>query len=492
MRKQDFIRLKNVSSSSEIGGGLRDVSIDLYESEIHALMGDDPSGICLLSEVLCGARLPGGGSVYYKENEKSREAAAEFLKENARKVGYQDELINGISVAENIFLFNKNGCPHPWISPKNLRIKTLVVFRRLGIDGIVPKEMPDKLSAYQKRLVLIAKAISSNPRLLILENITMGLHILEAEKIISMIEELKGQGITILMVTDRADAVARVADRLSIMKDGVIAMTTTVKGKTAYQLAQLLNRNERKTTKPFKPTGRKEALRLENFRIGTYENFGFTLFEGEVLWMTGRLNATLKDVAQILSGTPGYQEGKIFLSGTEVKLNSVADAVKLKIGYLPGNDLSSILMREESVAHNIMLNRLGKKGETLINYNIEKYICREWKEKLGISASDSKICDTLDELQQKKVVLARYLAAWPKIMVINDLDMGMGGQLKELLMENIKPFLKEGAAVLVLANEMHNMFRYADRILVMSGSNICGEIGGVHNDEMMMLDRLET
>lgn len=486
MIKKDFIRLSNVTGEYQGKKELKDISLCLFEGEIHALCGDNHADIKILMDILLGKTDTFGGHIYYREKEIKNRQAEAFFQTQCVCACYNSEVVPDISIAENIFLLNGKGIKGQWLSPKKMRIKTQMLFLQLGIDEVDYKTPPTELTDYQKRLLLIAKAVSSKPQLLILDNITMNLHILQAEKILNIIKKISQSGISVLYITDQSSEVMQIADRLSVMHDGIISGTSGVHGKSRSYLSNLMV--SQMFAKKYNPIFKKEELlRVESLSIPGRNSLSFTLYKGEVLFMTGHRDAHLGEIAKALCGDISHTTGDVYLENKLVRIRSLHDAAKLRIGYIPENDLQGSVLYEQSILENITLQMLDTvSNHGIINRKLERYVAEEWRAKMEMRAQPDTLSGDIDNMQKKKMVLARCLAARPKVLIVNSLTSGISYPLRKLLMEQIQPLLKTGSGVLILANETHDAFEYADRMLVLTNSDICAEIGGDENERELL------
>ena len=475
-----FLELENISKTFPGVKALNKVKFDIYPGEVHSLVGENGAGKSTLIKVMSGAHQPDEGGIIKINGEQVKISNPIDAIKKGISVIYQDfSLFGNLTVAENIVInqiIEKNKLLLNW---KEIRIKAEKALNVVGIK-INPNEIVDNLSVAKKQMVAIAGAIAHNAKMIIMDEPTSALSKQEVENLYRIIDMLKSKNIAVMFVSHKMDELFKVSDRFTIFRDGQYVDTvkaSDIDKKTL--IAKMVGRDVNILN--YANLNIKEEVVLEIKGLskkGNYKNINLKLYKGEVLGITGLVGAGRSELFQTIFGILKADSGKIILEGEEINLNSPWTALKKGIGYIPESRQTQGLVLEKKVSENITLpllknftNKLGiintKKQSSLVHHLIDKLDVRPKDENLTASQ--------LSGGNQQKVVIAKWIATNPKILIVdeptNGVDIGAKADIHKILRE----LAKNGTSIIVISSELPEILSISDRILVMRKGCISGE-----------------
>ena len=475
-----FLELENISKTFPGVKALNKVKFDIYPGEVHSLVGENGAGKSTLIKVMSGAHQPDEGGIIKINGEQVKISNPIDAIKKGISVIYQDfSLFGNLTVAENIVInqiIEKNKLLLNW---KEIRIKAEKALNVVGIK-INPNEIVDNLSVAKKQMVAIAGAIAHNAKMIIMDEPTSALSKQEVENLYRIIDMLKSKNIAVMFVSHKMDELFKVSDRFTIFRDGQYVDTvkaSDIDKKTL--IAKMVGRDVNILN--YANLNIKEEVVLEIKGLskkGNYKNINLKLYKGEVLGITGLVGAGRSELFQTIFGILKADSGKIILEGEEINLNSPWTALKKGIGYIPESRQTQGLVLEKKVSENITLpllknftNKLGiintKKQSSLVHDLIDKLDVRPKNENLTASQ--------LSGGNQQKVVIAKWIATNPKILIVdeptNGVDIGAKADIHKILRE----LAKNGTSIIVISSELPEILSISDRILVMRKGCISGE-----------------
>ena len=472
-----FLELENISKTFPGVKALNKVKFDIYPGEVHSLVGENGAGKSTLIKVMSGAHQPDEGGIIKINGEQVKISnPIDAIKKGI----YQDfSLFGNLTVAENIVInqiIEKNKLLLNW---KEIRIKAEKALNVVGIK-INPNEIVDNLSVAKKQMVAIAGAIAHNAKMIIMDEPTSALSKQEVENLYRIIDMLKSKNIAVMFVSHKMDELFKVSDRFTIFRDGQYVDTvkaSDIDKKTL--IAKMVGRDVNILN--YANLNIKEEVVLEIKGLskkGNYKNINLKLYKGEVLGITGLVGAGRSELFQTIFGILKADSGKIILEGEEINLNSPWTALKKGIGYIPESRQTQGLVLEKKVAENITLpllknftNKLG-----IINTKKQSSLVHDLIDKLDVRPKDENLtASQLSGGNQQKVVIAKWIATNPKILIVdeptNGVDIGAKADIHKILRE----LAKNGTSIIVISSELPEILSISDRILVMRKGCISGE-----------------
>ena len=459
---------------------LDDVSLDLREGEVHCLLGENGAGKSTLMKILAGAQPADRGDILI-----GGRPAAVTSPARARELGvsmiYQEfNLSPFLSVAENIFLGREPRVGKtPFIDGARLRRDAEEVLRHMGVTLDVRLPV-NRLSVAQMQMVEIAKAVSVNARILVMDEPSATLTDHELASLFTLIGELRGRGMGILYISHRLEEVFQIGDRATVMRDGRHVATRDVADLTREDIIRMMVGREltEEFPKVSLPRGA-ERLRVEGLaREGLFHDVGFSLHAGEIVGLTGLVGSRRTEVVRAIFGADRLSAGRVFVDGKEAAVSSPRDAIANGIGLLTEDRKNQGLVLGMSVRENITLANLGELVRGIfVKGGEERRVAEDFVSELQIKTpSVEQAVQLLSGGTQQKVVLARWLFTNAGILMFDEPTRGVDVGAKTEIFRLMNALLERGAAVLMVSSELPEVLGMCDRILVMHEGRLAGEL----------------
>ena len=469
--------------SKHFGGvrALDNVDFEVRPGEVHALLGGNGAGKSTILKVLNGVHRPDAGTI-----QVNGRPLTVHTPEASRAAGiamnYQEmSLIPTLTVAQNVFLTREPGTDAGFIDDRQAEARATALFAELKVD-VNPRAVVGDLGAGQKQLTEIVKAISQDASVLILDEPSTALAVSDVERLFEFLKNLKERGVAVIYVSHRMDEIARIADRVTILRDGRHVITAEIEdlpvdtmiehivGKRSLGLADVKRGNAR----------RGEVL-LELKDLSGREKpteVSTVIHSGEVVGVAGLLGSGRTSLAKLIAGVETPASGEILIRGKRADIRSPGDAVRSNIALVPEARATQGIIPEHSVASNItlsILDRISNAGfvdATKAKSETDAQIAR-----LSIKvASRDHAVSTLSGGNQQKAVIGKWLATDPDVLVLDEPTAGIDIGSKSEIIRLVRDLAREGKAILMISSELSELLTACDRILVMAG-------GRVHADE---------
>ncbi len=483
----NFLELKSVTK--RFGGvlALSNVDFDLAQGEVHSLVGGNGSGKSTMIKIISGVVSPDPGSRIVIEGHAYSHLNSVQSSRLGIQVIYQDlSLFPNLTVAENIGIgFHRGGVrPVDWGA---IRRAARGALEKLDVELDLDAPVSE-LSIASRQLVAICRAIVADAKLLIMDEPTASLTRHEVDALLALTMSLKAKGMTVLFVSHRFDEVLEIADRVTVVRDGVKLGTYEAKGMTERQLVTLMAGKSFDYETSERAIDRsRPILSVEGLsREGQYEDVRFDLYPGEILGLTGLLGAGRTELALSLFGMNTPDRGSIAIDGRPVTLTSNADAIGQGVAYVPEDRLSQSLVLNQSIGGNIILPVLdqltGPLG--LIVGSRRAELVRTWIADLAIKApKPDDAVKALSGGNQQRVVIAKWLATKPRILILDSPTVGVDFQGKDGIYTIVKDLAAKGLAVILISDEIPEVLYHCDRILIMRKGRLVSEFAAHRSSE---------
>ncbi len=489
MDPKAVLSLENITKKYPGVLALNNVSIDFLEGEVHALLGENGAGKSTLIKAVAGAIDIDSGTI--KINGQEYPKMTPFL---SRRLGveviYQEfNLVPTLSVAENIYLCEKSE-KSALFSAKEIEKKAIKVLDQFGVN-IDPRAMVQDLSIAEQQIVEIAKAVSKNVKILIMDEPSAPLSVSEVELMFKIINQLKNNGVTIIYISHRLEEVFRISDRVSVMRDGCYVSTKKTKETNRQELINLMVGRELKENYPQRKNPPGEiALEVRNLTGNGDRNITFNVRKGEILGISGLVGAGRTELAQLLFGAAHLEKGEILINGVPAKIHSPKDAIHHKIGLLTEDRKGQGLFLEMGVKWNIsfpIAGRISKYG--VVNTKKEDEIATKYKDRINIKTpSLTQRVINLSGGNQQKVVLAKSLAAESDILIFDEPTRGIDVGAKQEIYHLMTELADNGIAILMISSDMEELLGMSDRIIVLCEGELAGEVQKENFNQNYILD----
>ena len=457
---------------------MNDVSLEVEQGEIHALVGENGAGKSTLIKALTGFHKPTKGKLYFdgKEYDGFTPASA---KEAGIGVIYQElNMVGHLTVAENIYLSQlpKNGV---FLDRKTMEEKTQEILNEMELP-ISPKARVQDLTIGYQQMVELAKALITDSKLIIFDEPTAPLSNREVEILFRQIAKMKEKGITIIYISHRLDEIFEIADRVSVMRDGEMIETLEISQTDKEKLIQLMVGRPMNAVYPQRPPFKGDEVILETKALSGngVENISLKIYKGEVLGLGGLVGAGRTEFAQLLFGAAKAESGEIWFKGEKIDIRSPEMAMKLGIAMVPEDRKRQGLVLEEPVRQNISLPVLKKiSSRTILNRKKEIDLTEYYREKMKIKIySGEQIAKELSGGNQQKVVLSKELASEPQLIIIDEPTRGIDVGAKQEIYRLMNELVADGMTILMITSEMDELLGMADRIVVFCEGHRSGEL----------------
>jgi len=491
------LELRGISKTFGPVRALDDVSVRFAPGEIHALVGENGAGKSTAIKILCGIYQPDRGEVYYDDRRLRLRHYGESLAHGINLVCQEIQVIPESSVAENIMLDKMVTLGGTGIinwKAVNETARRYMALVGLALSPLTPAKF---LSAAQKQLVQIAKALAAKPRVLILDEPTSALTEHEAANLFRILGNLRREDLTILFVSHKFEEVFALCDRVTILRDGRCVGTRAIKDLTVPDLVRMMIGRSFTAERlgRLDVDRRTEVLRVEHLeRRNRVRDVSFTLYEGEILGFYGLVGSGRSETARLIIGADRMDGGEVFIRGRRAAIRHVADALRrYRIGYVTENRKEEGLLLQASLQTNLtitvwhdIINRLTRR----INWQKEVSLSRRLVQSMSIKTSGlGQRVEELSGGNQQKVSIGKWLAAHCDVLLIDEPTIGVDIGAKEQIHRLIWNLAKQDRkSIILISSDMPEIVRLANRILVFRDQRIVGEITGL-DDESMTYDQ---
>lgn len=484
-----FLQLNNITKTYPGVVALNNVTLHVKKGEVHALVGENGAGKSTLIKTCTGAVIPDSGSIVVDGNEFPS-MTPKLSEQQGIAVIYQEfNLVGELSVAENIFL--GRAIRKGFIIDKKAMVnESRKIFQQLGID-IDPNTLVSKLTVGYQQLVEIAKAISQNAKILIMDEPSAPLTKAEAERMYEMVLRLKEQGVTIIYISHRLEEVFRLTDRITVMRDGNVVRTMNTCDTNIDELVKLMVGREIKETYPAREPCISDEVILEvrNLCGNGLTDISFQVRKGEVLGFAGLIGSGRTELAQLLFGVRPKTGGQIIFKGKEISPKTPQAAIDMGIALVPEDRKKQGAILDIDIKGNInmpILKRISKLS--FINKKEEKRIANEYKESIRIKTpSLTQKVKNLSGGNQQKVIIAKWLASNADLIIFDEPTRGIDVGAKYEIYTLVNTLVKNGKTVLMISSEMGEIMGMSDRIIVLSEGRITGSLNKDEFDQEVIM-----
>lgn len=485
---QNLVEFRHITKRFPGVLALDDINIELKPGEVHVLIGENGAGKSTLMKVLSGA---------YKQDEGELLIDGKVVEKNSPIISsslgigmiYQElNLIPELSIMKNIFLGNekKKGI---FDDKKYMYQKSKEYLSMLHLD-IDPNTLVKNLGVGTQQMVEIAKAISKNSKVLVLDEPTSSLTDSEIKELFSIIKMLKEKGVGMFYISHRLEELYEVGDRVTIMRDGTKVGTYDL---NEIKMDEMIEKIAGRKIENLYPRNRIKhgdcVLEVKNLTGKGFENISLKVYSGEIAGLSGLVGAGRTELARAIFGIDNYTSGEIFVNGVKINKNSTGEAVKAGIGLLPEDRKIQGLALKKNIRENMVitvLSSLGKKG--VVNLKKEKEVCQKYVDELEIATPTiEKLAGFLSGGTQQKVVIAKWLMANLKLFIFDEPTRGIDVGAKSEIYRLMDELVAKGAAVLMISSDLPEVLGMSDRIYVMSQGKMTGCLNHDEADQNLVL-----
>ncbi len=459
---------------------LNQVSLSVAAGEVHAVIGENGAGKSTLMKILAGVQRPDAGTLCLDGQPITIPSVQKALELGIALIHQELNLADNLDVASNIFL-GREPSRLGWIDSKTIRLGSLQYLKQVGLD-IEPTVKVSELTIGLQQLVEIAKALSVDARILIMDEPTSSLSQRETDALFNVIRDLKNQGVTIIYISHRLTEIKQLADRVTVLRDGENAGSLRREEITHDAMVNLMIGRDisqfyaRKTKPALEP-----VLDVDSVRTSTWPRHpvNFQIRGGEIVGIGGLVGAGRTELLETIFGLEPAVSGSIVVCGKSLKLRSNRDAINAGIALVPEDRKRAGLILEMGVRKNIGLPGAWRQriGQVFLNRRQEKSDSDKMIHEMNIKTpNDSQLVQFLSGGNQQKVVIGKWLAMTPRVLLLDEPTRGVDIGAKQEIYRLMEEQAEQGVAVLFVSSEMEEIISMSDRVLVMHEGRLAGEL----------------
>ncbi|UFZ05720.1 sugar ABC transporter ATP-binding protein [Bradyrhizobium ontarionense] len=462
---------------------LSNVSFEVAPGEVHALLGENGAGKSTLIKIISGVYQPGAGTIHV-DGQPLRFSSPD----DARRAGiatiYQELLLfRDLSVAENVFMGHAPRSRGGWLDWKAMTAKTEALLASLEITDLAPRRIVGSLSVGNRQRVEILRALSQDARLLIMDEPTAALTEYDVTRLFDLVRRLKSRGAGIIYISHRMDEIFQLADRVTVLRDGAHVGTRKVAETSSAELVQMMvgRQIESLFPKVDVPIGMPVLEVRDLVRRPLTKGISLTVRAGEIVGLAGLVGSGRSELAQTIFGATPAESGQILISGQPVQIRSPGAARALGIAYVPEDRATQGLVRPMTVRENLSLASLGRVARFgFIDSTAETRMAEAGVNRFRVRAgSIEQVVGRLSGGNQQKIVLGKWLANEPKVLVLDEptrgIDVGAKAEIHRLMCQ----LAAQGLAILMISSELPEVLGMSDRVLVMREGRLVAEFARV-------------
>lgn len=488
--------LKAVDISKSFAGvkALQGVSLDIKPGEIHCLAGENGCGKSTLIKVICGVYQPDSGYIEFNGKKYSHITPLEAIAMGIQVI-YQDfSIFPNLTVMENLALNTELAAGHKLVNKRRMREIAREALSKINFDMELDR-LVGSLTVAEKQMVAICRALMFNAKLIIMDEPTTALTKKEVSALFEIIMKLKAQGIAILFVSHKLNEVFEISERFTIFRSGRLIVTGNTADLDDKKFSYYMTGREFDNEK-FKASYASEenVLEVKNLSLdGAFEDVSFGLRRGQILGITGLLDSGRTELALSLFGIRRATSGQILKDGKEVTIASPRDAIQSGIGFVPEDRLSEGLFLPRSIADNIIISEID--GLTKKAGLLDRKQCRaeidKWVKEMAIATPDPEnACSTLSGGNQQRIVLAKWLACEPDVLVLNGPTVGVDIGSKHDIHKILQRLADRGMAIIIISDDLPEVLENCSDLIVMKGGRIVAQLDPAQTDEAVVLSHM--
>jgi ribose transport system ATP-binding protein len=449
---------------------LSDIDLAVHPGEVFAVVGENGAGKSTLSAIIAGLIQPDWGDMIFEGRPYAPASPGAALHSGVCLIHQELRLLPDLSIAENIFVGHlpRKGF---FIDRDEMNRRAAEQLRRLGLD-LAPNRLVRTLRVAAQQLVEIAKALTRNAKLLILDEPTAALGGEETERLFSQIDQLRKQGISFIYISHRLEEIARIADRVTVLRDGrLVAEHPTAQVPVHVLLENMVGRSVDRIFPKIEPPSGREVLRVDGLtgRHGQFTNVSFSVRAGEVFGIAGIVGAGRTELVRGIAGVDSVAAGSVTVEGKRLRLTNPSEAIKAGLVLVPEDRKSQGLVLTHSVASNLALGNFDRlmRGGWIAPAEVRSFAA-SGIQKLGVKGQPGQPVRSLSGGNQQKVVIARWISRTPKVFILDEPTRGIDMGARAAIYETIAGLAQSGMAVIVVSSDLEEVIGLAHRVLVLS------------------------
>jgi ribose transport system ATP-binding protein len=470
------------------------VDLEIRAGEVHCLLGQNGAGKSTLIKVLAGAHQPDEGEILIDGRPVTIAHPVAGLKLGVATMYQELDVVDGLSVAENIYLGHELASAG-FSQRRAATAQTRALLKRLGHPDISPNREVGRLSAAGKQIVSMARALSHDARVIVMDEPSAVLDAEEVTNLFRVVRELTASGVAVVYISHRLEEIRQIGDRITVLKDGrTVATGLPVGGTSTAELIKLMTGRTVEFAIPPRPPVAQDAatvLRVDGLALrGAFSDVSFDVRAGEVVGLAGLVGSGRTEILETVFGARKASAGTVEVGGARLRTGSVSEAVKAGIGLCPEERKSQGLILDEPVYRNITLSTFTRNATaTFLDEGAERRVAKEQIHALDVRPSDpERSARTLSGGNQQKVLLARWLVHGCRVLLLDEPTRGVDVGARAEIYALVADLAAQGAAVVVVSSDIPEVLGLADRVLVISEGRVVHEGPASGIDEHRVLD----
>ena len=453
---------------------LTDVDIKIHKGEVVALLGENGAGKSTLIKILSGVYQAESGIIQMHGTEVKFATPLDAKQAGIGVVHQELNYVSAVSIAENIFMGN---IPRKYglVDYRTMYQEATRIMKLVGLE-LAPQKPIGSCSVAQKQLIEIAKNMSNNIQVLILDEPTSSLNDLETEYLFRLIEKAAENGISIFYISHKLDELFKIADRVVVLRDGCVTGEVLIENATKQELiARMVGRDLSDMYPKEKVDIGDEVISVKNLRTENLNDISFWAKAGEIFGIYGLMGSGHQNIGAALFGYEPMLEGSISVRGTEVKITTPIEAINCGLTYVPAERKVEGLVLNQTVATNTMSTYYSKQKKWLVNRKREQTVSEKWVKAMATKTpSVNTQVEYLSGGNQQKVVLSKWLELNPDVLILNEPTRGIDVGAKAEIYRILNKLCKEGKCIIMITSEMPELLAMSDRIMVMFEGKVTG------------------
>lgn len=470
MEKAKKLQMKQINKSFGEVQVLHDVDFGLDRGEVRALAGENGAGKSTLIKILGGIYTCNSGEIWIDGEKLTQGSVEEAQKAGVAIIHQEIVLVQDMTVAENIFLGREFKTKAGFIDYHRMNASAAKMLGKIGLDDVSPDTIVRELSISRQQMVEIARALSMNAGILVMDEPTSSLTDREVEFLFEQIRSLKEKGTAIIYISHKMDEIFKIADSVTVMRDGCHVVTKPLSEISYEEIIQSMVGHKIEDYYPdYKAVPGKKLLEVRHLTTEKVEDITFSVAEGEIFGLIGLMGAGRTELANALFGIDHVQSGEIFIDGKKDIPRSTRQAIDRGIALVPEDRKTSGLFLENTIAFNMTITVMKEfiKG-IFVDQKKEKSILDEYIGQLEIKMADTEqLAGELSGGNQQKIVISKWLAAHPRILILDEPTRGVDVGAKSDIYHLICDIAKQGVAIILISSELPEVMNMSTRIGVM-------------------------
>ncbi len=474
------LSVRGISKSFSGNQVLAGIDLDIYPGELVALLGENGAGKSTFSSIIAGLIQPDAGTMQWEGSPYAPTRPGDAIDTGIVLIHQEMRLLPDLTIAENVFV-GRLPTRGVVIDRETMNRRAAEQLHRLGLD-IAPTTLVRTLRVAAQQQVEIAKALTLNAKLLILDEPTAALGGEETERLFAQIDQLRKQGVSFIYISHRLEEIARIADRVSVLRDGrLVATHDTAQVPVSVLLENMVGRSVDRIFPKIEKPAEKEVLRVDGLTSPdrSFQDVSFVVHAGEIFGIAGIVGAGRTELVRAITGADPISSGSIAIEGRTVQIKTPSDAISAGLVLVPEDRKAQGVVLSHTVATNLALgnfDRLARNG-VILPRNVETFAVDAIK-RLGVKGKAKQLVRYLSGGNQQKVIIARWISRGPKVFILDEPTRGIDMGARAAIYETITSLAKSGMAVIVVSSDLEEVMGLSHRVLVLARGRNMGILEG--------------